>query len=485
MTGSPPSLDFIASFSAHARDIGVYLYEGLVTIDANYDVAPQLAERWTTSADGKTYTFQLRKGVTFHDGSPVTADDVVASVERFLGQSPRKADLSMIASTRAVDTNTVEIALSRPSAAFIALLAYPGPAVAIMPKKLIQGVPAGKLPQASAIGTGPYRLAEWIPDKHVHLLRFAQYSPQPTESSGYAGRRLACLEHIYFVPVPEASSRVAGLESGDYDYAQNLPPEAYKRISATKGLKTVVLKPYYEIAMHLNTQSGPLKDWKLRRAIQIGLNQEDVMLSAAGEKALYRLDPSLFFKEQYWHSAIGANRYNENNAAKAKALMKEAGYDGSPIRIITSSDFQFLYNAALATESQLRQLGFATKVQAYDYPTMIDIFRKKRGDWDISYNGLSIRNDPGGFTFVLKSDSGYQPYASKEVDALLEKALVEGDRKARLRLYEQVQDNVYKDIPMIKHGDIFGFDTVNETVQGFAPFYTTPRFWNVWKSQAR
>jgi peptide/nickel transport system substrate-binding protein len=485
MTGSPPSMDFIASFSAHARDIGVYLYEGLVTIDANYDVAPQLAERWTTSADGKTYTFHLRQGVQFHDGSPLTADDVVASVERFLAQSPRKADLSMIASTRAADANTVEIALSRPSAAFIALLAYPGPAVAIMPKKLIQAVPAGKLPQTAAVGTGPYRLAEWIPDKYVHLQRFAQYRRESAEPAGYAGRRLACLEHIYFVPVPEASSRVAGLESGDYDYAQNLPPEAYQRISTARGLKTVVLKPYYEIAMHLNTQSGPLKDWKLRRAIQIGLNQEDVMLSAAGEKALYRLDPSLFFKEQYWHSAIGANRYNESNAAKAKALMKEAGYDGSPIRIITSSDFQFMYNAALAAESQLRQLGFATKVQAYDYPTMIDIFRKKRGDWDISYNALSIRNDPGSFTFVLKSDSGYQPYASKEVDALLEKALVERDRKARLKLYEAVQDNVYKDIPMIKHGDIFGFDTVNESVQGFAPFYTTPRFWNVWKSQSK
>src|SRR5712671_4413825 len=79
MGGSPPTLDFITSFSAQARDIGVYLYEGLVTVDQNYDVAPQLAERWTTSADGKTYTFHLRKGVKFHDGSPMTAADVVAS----------------------------------------------------------------------------------------------------------------------------------------------------------------------------------------------------------------------------------------------------------------------------------------------------------------------------------------------------------------------------------------------------------------------
>jgi peptide/nickel transport system substrate-binding protein len=482
MTGSPPSLDFIASFSAHARDVGVYLYEGLVTIDANYDVAPQLAERWTTSADGKTYTFTLRSQVKFHDGSPVTADDVVASIERFLAQSPRKADLSMIASTQAVDPQTVEIVLSRPSAAFMALLAYPGPAVAIMPKKLIEGVAAGKLPQASVVGTGPYRLVEWIPDKYIHLQRFAQYSPQPGEPSGYAGRRLACLEHIYFVPVPEASSRVAGLESGDYDYAQNLPAETYQSLKSVKGLKLAVLKPYYSLVMHLNTQSGPLKEWKLRRAIQVGLNQEDVMLSATGEKDLYRLDPSLFFKEQYWHSDAGADRYNEHDAAKAKALMKEAGYGGAPIRIITSTDFQFMYNAALSAESQLRELGFSTKVQAYDFPTLIDIFRKKRSDWDVAYNAFSIRNDPGGFTFVLKSDSGYQPYASKDVDELLEKALVEPDRKARLKLYEQVQDHVYHDIPMIKHGDVFGFDAVSANVENFAPFYTTPRLWNVWKS---
>jgi len=92
MGGSPPTLDFITSFAAQARDIGVYLYEGLVTIDKNYDTAPQLAERWTVSPDGKSYTFQLRKGIKFHDGSVMTADDVVASVERFLQQSPRKAD---------------------------------------------------------------------------------------------------------------------------------------------------------------------------------------------------------------------------------------------------------------------------------------------------------------------------------------------------------------------------------------------------------
>jgi peptide/nickel transport system substrate-binding protein len=360
-------------------------------------------------------------------------------------------------------------------------LAYPGPAVAIMPKVLIQGVPAGKLPQSSVIGTGPYRLAEWTPDKYVHLQRFAQYGPAAGEPSGYAGRRLACLEHIYFVPVPEQSSRVAGLESGQYDYAQNLPSENYKRLSATKGVKAVVLKPYYAITTHLNTQSGSLKNLKLRRAIQVGLNQEDTMLAAAGDKDLYRLDPSLFFKEQYWHSSIGSNRYNERDLTKAKALVKEGGYDGSPIRIITSNDFPFLYNAALALESQLRQLGFATKVQAYDYPTMIDIFRKKRGDWDICFNAFSIRNDPGGFTFVLKSDSGYQPYASKTVDALLEKALLERDRKVRATLYEQIQDNLYNDIPMIKFGDLFGFDAYKDSLEGFEPFYTTPRLWNVWR----
>ena len=284
MAGSPPTLDFITSFAAQARDMGVYIYEGSVTVDGNYDVGPQLAERWTTSTDGKTYTFHLRKGVKFHDGSPVTAADVVASVERFRGQSPRKADLSMIASVQAVDDATVEIALAQPSAAFVPLLAYPGPAVAIMPKKLIDGVAAGKLPQTSVVGTGPYRLAEWVPDKHVHLERFAQYSPASAEASGYAGRRLACIDHIYFVPVPEVSSRVAGLESGDYDYAQNLPAETYQRLTATKGLKTVILKPYYEIVMHLNTQQGQLKEWKLRRAIQLGLNEEEIMLAAAGTR---------------------------------------------------------------------------------------------------------------------------------------------------------------------------------------------------------
>jgi peptide/nickel transport system substrate-binding protein len=480
MAGSPPTLDFITSFAAQARDIGVYLYEGLLTLDQNYDVAPQLAESWSTSSDGKTYVFHLRKNVRFHDGSVLTSADVVASVERFLSQSPRKTDLSMVESTRAIDQQTVEIKLKQPSAAFLPLLAYPGPAVAIMPKKLIDGVPAGKLPRTSAIGTGPYKLVEWTPDKYVHLQRFAQYSASPGQPSGYAGRRLACVNDIFFVPVPEASSRVAGLESGEYQYAQNLPPETYKTLSTEKGIETFLIKPFYEIVTHLNTQSGPLKDWKLRRAIQVGLDDDQIMLAAAGDKALYRLDPSYFFKEQFWHSAIGANRYNEHDVAKAKALIKETGYSGSPIRIITASNFQFMYNAAIALESQLRQLGFKTELQAYDYPTMIDIFRKKRSDWDICFNAFSIRNDPGGFTFVLKSDSGYQPYASKTVDSLLDKGLVTTDRRERAKIYEQVQDQVYNDIPMIKLGDLFGFDGLSSRVMGFQSFYTTPRFWNIW-----
>jgi peptide/nickel transport system substrate-binding protein len=410
----------------------------------------------------------------------MTAADVAASFTRFLEVSPRKSDLKMVKAARAVDEHTFEVTLSEPSAAFVPLLAYPGPAVAIMPRKAIEGVGTGKLPVSSVIGTGPYRLVEWIPDKHVHLRRFADYAPSPGQPSGYAGRRLACVENVFFVPVPEVSSRVAGLESGSYDYVQNLQAEAYKRLTATPGMQTVILKPYYLVAMHLNTQQGPLKDLRLRRAIQVGLNQDEIMLTSAGDPALFRLDPSIFFKEQFWHSMVGASRYNERNVAQARQLIKEAGYDGSPIRINTSSDFQWLYLAAQATESQLRQLGFATKLQAYDYPTMIDIFRKKRDAWDISYNGFSIRTDPGGFTFVFHSSSGYQPYASKDVDSLLDRALVERDRKARAKLYEQFQDVVYKDIPVIKHGDLFGFDALRDRVQGFGPYYTTPRFWNTW-----
>jgi len=480
MAGGPPTLDWVSSFAAQTRDMGVYLYEGLVTIDGNYDVAPALASSWAASPDGRTYTFQLRRNVKFHDGSRMTAADVAASFTRFLEISPRKADLKMVKSTRAVDEHTFEVILTEPSASFVPLLAYPGPPVAIMPKKAIEGVAAGKLPSSAVIGTGPYRLVEWTPDKHVHLQRFADHSPNPGEPSGYAGRRLACVEHIYFVPVPEVSSRVAGLESATYDYVQTLQAEAYKRLSATPGIQTVIIKPYYLVAMHLNTQNGPFKEWKLRRALQVGLNQEEIMVSSAGDKALFRLDPSIFFKEQFWHSNVGANRYNERNTAQARQLIKEAGYDGSPIRIITASNLQWLYLAAVAMESQLRQLGFATKLQAYDFPTMIDIFRKKRDAWDISYNGFSIRTDPGGFTFVFHSSSGYQPYANKDVDSLLDRALVERDRTARAKLYEQFQDVVYKDIPVIKHGDLFGFDALRDRVQGFGPYYTTPRFWNTW-----
>ena len=177
MAGSPPTLDFMCSFASQARDYGVYIFESLVTLDQEYNVAPQLAESWDVSDDHMTFTFHLRDGVTFHNGAPLTAADVVASFQRFLEVSPRQADFGSVSAMRAVDDLTFEVQLDSVSAAFLPLLAYPGPAVAIMPADVIEGRACGSLDAASIIGTGPYELAEWIPDQHVHLTRFEDYAP--------------------------------------------------------------------------------------------------------------------------------------------------------------------------------------------------------------------------------------------------------------------------------------------------------------------
>ena len=479
MAGSPPTLDFMCSFAAQARDYGVYIFESLVTFDENYDVAPQLASSWDVSDDHKTFVFHLRSGVHFHNGESMTANDVVASFQRFLDQSPRKADLGTVDSMEAVDDQTFKIVLASPSAAFLPLLAYPGPAVAVMPADVIKDKKCGDLSTDDIVGTGPYKLAEWVPDKYVHLTRFDDYSPSDGPASGYAGSRTANVADLYFVPVPEASARLAGLETGEYDYAQNIPPESFDRVKGNSDLTPEVIKPSYSDVIHLNTQNGVFKNHDLRRAVQLGLDEEEIMQVAAGNPALMRLDCSLYFQEQTWHSDICANRYNEHDVEGAKALIAKAGYSGEPVRILTASDFQWMYLAGVTLESQLRNLGFNTQLQVYDYSTMIDIFRNKRDAWDISYNGFSIRTDPGAFATVFESTSGYQPYSNPKVDELFAQGRAEFDPAARYKIYEQIQDIIYDDIPVIKHGDVFNVDAANNRIQGFKVFYTTPRFWNV------
>lgn len=471
LPASPPTLDPHTTTHTAVREIGLHIFENLVTFDAKFKVVPQLAEKWEISADQKVYTFYLRKGVKFHNGKELTAEDVKASIERFQKVGARRNEIADLAKLEIVGPYTVRMHLKKVNGAFLASLASPIGQLAILPKEAVEDRAVNKV---DIIGTGPFKFVEWIPDRWVKVARYAGYKGPAGPSSGFGGSRKAYLNEILFIPVPEPGARVAGLQAGEYDFADNLPLAAVNRLQKDKKLKVVQLGPYNYPAIYFN-HSGIFKNLKLRQAVQAALNMANIA-EVAGE-GTGRLDPGIYFKEQVWHSAVGKELYNQNNPAKAKQLLKEVGYKNEPIVMVTNTDYDYMYKAALVVLQQLKKVGFNIKLEVYDWPGALAV-RKDLSKWDLFFSGHSTRFDPSNNDFYFLPETTFFAYNNPEMTAAIEKANSTTDFEARYKYYEQVQKLIYEDVALLKLYDQNLWEAYSTKVQGYTPWVQV-RFWDV------
>jgi len=206
--GEPLTLDTVATTADVTSIITLPIFEELFTYDAGWKIQPLLAESYTASQDGLTYTFKLRKNVPFHNGKEMTAEDVVASLMRWGKVSPRGTSVyKAVESTTAEDKYTVVMKLKTPFAPLLSFIALPNGAAAIMPKEIADATGAGNLKQY--IGTGPYKFVEWAPDRYVKLARFDNYAARAEPPNGYAGKREALADEVVFYPVSQVATRIA------------------------------------------------------------------------------------------------------------------------------------------------------------------------------------------------------------------------------------------------------------------------------------
>jgi peptide/nickel transport system substrate-binding protein len=405
---------------------------------------------------------------------------VKASIERFLKMSPRRSELKLLEEVRATDAHTVTMRLSAPSGAFLGALANPVAMLAIFPREAVtqkdaQGRdeyrPAQKV---DLIGTGPFQFVEWIPDRHVKLKRFAPYRPLPGPASGFAGERKALVDEIVFVPVPEPGARVAGLETGEYDFADAIPPGSVGGLKGNRDVAVTVLGPYTYPVVYIN-HTGLLKNTKLRQAIQAALDHDE-MLQAGGEGA-GRVDPCFYFKEQVWWTDAGKELYNQKNAAKAKRLLQEAGYKGEPITFVTNKDYDYMVKSATVMEQQLRKVGVNVKLEVYDWPGSLQV-RKDMKKWDLFTSGHTTRFDPSANDYNFLPGTNFTGYLNPAVVAQIERAQRSLRFEERFAAYREIQRLVYEDVGWIKLYDMNAYQGFRKPVKGYTA-WVMPRFWNV------
>lgn len=469
--GEPPTLDPMASTADLVGIVTQHIFETLYTFDKDWKPTPLLAASLPEiSADGKTYTIKLRTGVTFHDGTDMTSDDVVASLTRWQQVASRgKQAAGFIDSVAAADPQTVTITLKEPYAPLTSLLAFNNSAAIILPSE------KQAEPMADVVGTGPYMLKERKPDQYIQLARFDAYKSPEGDSNGYGGARHQYLDEIRFVPVPDPNTRVEAAVSGQYAYVDSIPVESFGRLKESTASEPVMLKPFGYPVFVFNTADGITKNVEVRKAVRTALNTEDMMAAAFGSTDFYSLDGAIYPESYAWHTEAGTEgAYNVGDPEMAAETLKAAGYNGEPLRILTSRQYEFHYKMAQVAAEYLKLAGFTVDMQVVDWATLT----QRRADpklWDIYITHSPFLPEPALIGSLSTSAPGW--WDTPERKAAVDAFTSEADFDKRVALWADVQKAVYNDVSFLKVGNFNAVAAKSTALEGVVPA-PWPYFWN-------
>ncbi len=471
ITANPPSLDVQGSNSNAVAGIGINIFEPLFAMNANYEPTPVLAEGYTVDESGLVYTITLRQGVKFHNGQEMTADDVVASMTRWLELSSKANTLIGGTTFEKVDDYTVKMTVNEPSSDIMYILASPSQFAAIYPKSVIDSATAEGVTEY--IGTGPYKLEEFAPDQYVKLTRYDEYQSPEGEASGFAGEKTAPTETIYYRIVTDDLTRIVGLQTGEYDVAEAIPIENYTELVADETVDLSV-KQTGTLNLFFNTTKGPLADPVMRQAVLAALNCDDIMLAAFGDPNLYVLNPGWQNpSDTQWASEAGAEYYNQNNQEKAKELLAQAGYNGETIRLVTTPDYSEMYKSSLVIQEQLKQVGINAEVESYDFATFME-HRSSTDQFDLFVTSNSYNMLPVQLTVMGESWAGLNaPEVKLGIEAIRFAATPEEASAA----WDNLQTFLYEYGAASVLGHYSAIVGTSKNVEGFENFHY-PVYWN-------
>ena len=468
--GEPDTFDPMISTKDVVSIVTQNFVETLYTFDGSWSVAPLLAANLPEIGDeGNTYRIALRKGITFHDGSVMDSADVVASLDRWLEISTRgKGVADKIDEVVATGPYEIEIRMNEPYSPLLSLLAFSNSAAAVFPEEIL-GETINQV-----VGTGPYQLIEHVPDQYIQFGRFDGYVSRDEHSDGGAGARNQVPDEIRFLPVPDPNTRVEGLLSGQYDFADGLPAESYARLAEAENAEPMLLKPFGWPIFAINHKAGLLTDLEIRKALQAALPIDDMLFAAFGDDNFFVVDGPLYPEGWSWRNHAGVENYNQNDQSKAGKLLESAGYDGTPLRILTSRQYEFHFKMAEVAKVALEAAGFTVQMDVVDWATL----GQRRNDpalWDIYITHSPFLPEPA--LTSLYAPTSRLGWANEEKDAILTAFTAETDTTMRQELFSQLQEQVFEDVGFIKIGGFNALMGHKSGLTGVTPS-PWPFFWN-------
>lgn len=477
--GEPPSLDQQVITSDLATTIAHHMFEGLYTFDSTNSPVPLLAASDRLEDDGKTIIITLRQGVKFHDGSDMDSADVVASLQRW-GEFGSRGSLlfANVESLEATGDHEITLKLSAPFGPWKNLMAFINGGPAIYPAEVMEGATKEPIAPDQYIGTGPYSFSDWKPNRYVELVRFDGYTSAAGAADGYAGERKALFDKLHFIPVPDVGTRVAGLQAGDYDYAESIQGDLFAELDANENVRTILNGGPIFGLVFMNSKNGPLKEnFGLRRAIQAALDKTPALQVSIGPDKLWKANGSFLPEGNVWYTDAGTENFSKGDAEGAKAMAAEAGYAGEPIKFMVSTNYGFHYDQAVVFTKQLAQAGFNIDLQVYDWATLISK-RAQPDQWDLFFTHHGFVPDPILISAMNDDYPGW--WATPEKAELKARFTASADPAERQAIWAELQALIYEQVPTMKTGDVYTYNIASPKLTGIdSSTLIWPSFWNV------
>jgi peptide/nickel transport system substrate-binding protein len=480
---------FTTSFTT--RDLGYLIYDTLFAVDENFEPKPQMVESWTVSDDQLTWTFKLRDGLKWHDGQPVTTADVLPSIKRFtdkdaLGGLLGKSTKEMTA----VDERTFRIVLSEPFAMMLKALAKSASVpLFIMPKRVAETPVSQQI--SDTTGSGPYvfKKDEWKPGEKVVYVRNPDYKPRAEPPSGLAGGKVAKLDRVEWVSIPDNQTAINALISGEVDMIEAPAHDLLPVLEKDKNVEIVVPDTLgLTYVLRFNWKQPPFNDVRYRRAAALSLNQKDFLQAAIGDQRYYKVCKAMFGCGAPLENSAGMEGMLESRFDESKKLLKELGYDGTPVVVLQSTDVATLVNLAPVAKTLLERGGFKVDVQSMDWQTLVSRRTKKdpiaQGGWNIAMTAASVvlLLDPVNNHYAEASGDRAQfgwPL-DEEIEKLRAAFVREPDPKKQLEIAEKVQARIIGEGVTVPLGQYVQPMARRKNVSGNVPSPVTV-FWNVEK----
>ena len=395
------------------------IYEGLIQVDQEGNLVGLLATDWTISDDGLDYTFKLKQGVTFHDGSDFTSEDVKFTYERIMDPATGYAKASnymVIKDIQTPDAYTVHFSLVKSYSPFLALVSK----IHILPSDSDVDF------DLECVGTGPFYLEEWKRDMYLHLKRFEDYHI----------KGIPYLNEAYFRVIPDENSRFMSLQTGVVDVIPRIDQSFMKRIEADRAIKYVRAPMNLVQFMAINNKQAPLDDLRIRQAINHAIDR-DLLIEFVAEGLARPLNTHMTLMSPY---ALDYDQY-PYNPEKAIALIEEAGYSFGELELTIAlpQPYEFHQRTGEVIAQMLQGAGIKTKLQIVEWGTWIsDVYNGRKYDMTI----IGIEGEPDPYIYLDRfysyASRNFTNVSSEAIDGWLDSLAVESDFETRKELVSNV-----------------------------------------------